>query len=146
VHDNDMTSSLESFHGSPIAVEVLGRKLSQRHYFREVVLLSESTAKPVEFGAIKIYLQHFPLEARRHILEERWPLGRILKYNCLPFSSRPKAFLRLASDPFISQVLRLSGTRILYGRCNSLFHDSGDLLAEIVEVLPPVDESERPPM
>ena len=54
-------------------------------------------------------------------------------------SSRPKAFLRLASDHFINQALRLTGAHVLYGRRNTLFDPQDRPLAEIVEILPPVE-------
>jgi chorismate-pyruvate lyase len=137
VHQNDMTSTLETFHGQQVHLRVLGRERRGEDYFREVVLLLEGSENPVEFGAIKIHLDRFAAAARRGILAEQYPLGHVLKDCAVPFLSRPQAFLRLASDQTINTVLGLSGAHILYGRRNSLLTPEGQPLAEIVEILPP---------
>lgn len=141
VHQNDMTSTLENFHGCPIHLRVLGRERRGEEYDREVVLLLEGKEKPVEFGAIKINLGLFPAPARQQILAERWPLGHILKDCAIVYSSQPGAFLRIASDKMINGVLNLTGAQVLYGRRNTLFDSARRPLAEIVEIVPPVTDS-----
>ncbi len=138
VHQNDMTPTLEAFHKQDIHLRVLGRRVSGNEYFREVVLLLDGNNQPVEFGAIKINLDLFPPEARQQILEERRPLGHILEECRIPHASRPRAFIRIASDPLINEALGLSGAHVLFGRRNTLFDPQGNPLAEIVEILPPV--------
>ncbi len=140
VHQNDMTPTLENFHGRDIHLRLLGRRRKGNGYFREVVLLLDGTDQPVEFGAIKIHLDRFVPEVRRQILEERRPLGHVLQECGVKHSSRPKAFLWLASDHLINQALQLSGANVLYGRRNTLFDPQEQPLAEIVEILPPVAE------
>lgn len=137
VHHNDMTSTLENFHGGAIRLKLVGRARQGNHYFREVALVAEGTGKPVEFGAIKIDLSLFPEPACAKILEENWPLGRILKEFGIQFVSQPRGFLRIASDKLINSVLNLAGAHLLYGRRNTLSDPSGRSLAEIVEILPP---------
>src|SRR5947208_3193734 len=78
-HAHDMTPTLERFHGRPIHLQVLRREQRDDFYFREVVLVLDGSDMPVEFGAIKINLALFAPSARRVILEERFPLGHILK-------------------------------------------------------------------
>ena len=136
VHQNDMTPTLEQFHGRSIHLQLLGRRRDENTYFREVILQLDGTDQPVEFGAIRINLSLFTPVAREQILEERLPLGHILEEFKIPHTSRPRAYLRLASDNLINEVLKLSGAHVLYGRRNTLF-DPRDLpLAEIVEILP----------
>jgi chorismate-pyruvate lyase len=141
VHENDMTSTLETFHGRPVHLRVLGRDRRADEYYREVVLCLEGTGQAVEFGAIRINLDRFGPAARRLILEEHWPLGHILKDCAVPYSSRPRAFLRLASDRLINDALGLNGAQVLHGRRNTLFDAGGWPLAEIVEILPPLSPS-----
>ena len=95
VHTNDMTPTLESFHGRQLHLRVLHRQLREDFYFREVVLVLDETEVAVEFGAIKINLSLFPPPARREILEEREPLGHILAHHKVAHACRPKAFLRI---------------------------------------------------
>jgi hypothetical protein len=96
----------------------------------------DGTNQPAEFGAIKIDLSLFARAARSEILREELPLGRILREHNVPHTSRPRAFLRLASDRFINTALGLTGAQVLYGRRNSLLDPEGRSLAEIVEILP----------
>jgi chorismate-pyruvate lyase len=138
VHQNDMTSTLENFHCATVHLSVLGRERRGGEYFREVVLHLEASEQPVEFGAIKIHLDRFSADARVRILEEHWPLGHILKDCAVPYTSRPQAFLRIASDELINRVSRMTGANVLYGRRNTLLNAAGQPLAEIVEILPPV--------
>ncbi|MEO6033994.1 MAG: hypothetical protein ABIQ35_01935 [Verrucomicrobiota bacterium] len=137
VHDGDMTSRLEAFHGDSIYIKLLARHTHENEYFREVVLLLNKTGKPVEFGAIKIVLDLFPVETQKEILKEHSPLGHILKQFAIEHSSRPKSFLTVAPDQFISGALRLNGAASLYGRRNTLVDPWDRPLAEIVEILPP---------
>jgi hypothetical protein len=142
VHHNDMTSTLEQFHGQSIHLQVLRSEERGDFYSREVVLALDTSETPVEFGAIKISLALFAPAARRLILEERFPLGHILKDCGVAYTSRPKAFLRVQSDEFMNQVFKLSAGQILYGRRNTLADPQQRSLAEIVEILPPGGKSE----
>jgi hypothetical protein len=143
VHQHDMTPTLESFHRQSIHLQVLGRRKKGDAYFREVVLRLDETNQPVEFGAIKINLDLFPKPACEEILKEHLPLGHVLEEYKIPHTSRPRAYLRLASDKFINDVLDMSGAHVLYGRRNTLFDPQGRPLAEIVEILPITAEKEK---
>jgi chorismate-pyruvate lyase len=139
VHRNDMTPTLEQFYQDQIHIRALNRNQRNSLYFREVVLELDTTGQPVEFGAIKMMLDLFPADARQLILAEREPLGHILATCNVVHSSRPKAYLRIQSDDFINQALRLTGEHTLYGRRNTLFDPQNQALAEIVEILPPAN-------
>lgn len=137
VHQSDMTSTLENFHHEQLHIEVLARHVVENEYFREVALVLNGSGKRVEFGAIKIILDLFSIEARQEILREQQPLGRILAAFGVVFASRPRAYLRMASDEFIERALNLEGRQFLYGRRNTLIDAWERPLAEIVEILPP---------
>jgi len=141
VHDRDMTSTLEHFHGAGVHLQLLTRDRRGSVYFRQVLLVLDSNEKPVEFGAIEIHLNRFPEAARERIVAERFPLGHILKEFEIEYSSCPKAFLRIASDELINRVLGLRGAHVLYGRRNTLLNMANESLAEIVEILPPFDRA-----
>ena len=137
VHERDMTSTLETFHKTGIHLRLVSRQQRGDQYCREVVLALDGSEKPVEFGAIKIHLNRFSEQARQEILREQFPLGHILKDFGIEYQSRPKAFLRIASDKTINGLLGLSGAHLLYGRRNTLLNPADEPLAEIVEILPP---------
>ncbi|MCS6863202.1 MAG: hypothetical protein NZT92_23085 [Abditibacteriales bacterium] len=139
VHQNDMTPTLEAFHGRQLSVRVLMRRQDGDTYARHVLLTLDGSHEPVEFGAIVIHLQHFPPAAREEILQERRPLGAILMAHHIPHTSHPLAFMAVTADDHMKAALRLNGTPTLYGRRNVLRDAQGNLLAEIVEILPPVE-------
>jgi len=137
VHQDDMTPTLEKFHGAKIHLAVLRSQQRGDFYFREVVLVLDGSDRPVEFGAIKMNLALFAPAARKLILAEREPLGHILSDCAVVHASRPKAYLRVASDDFINGALKITGQHTLYGRRNTHFDTQQRALAEIVEILPP---------
>jgi hypothetical protein len=143
VHDSDMTPTLEKFHGENIHLQVIRSEEREGAYYREVVLLLEKAKRPVEFGAIKINLGLFPAAAQRSILDEDLPLGTVLARFKVKHTSRPKAYLKIEADEFICQALSLKPGHTLYGRRNTLFDPQQRPLAEIVEILPPIQEKKH---
>lgn len=138
VHHNDMTPTLEVFHKSQIHLEILSRDRRGGFYFREVALRLDHDEKPVEFGAIKVFLGLFPEEAQELILLEQVPLGTILKDCGVEHRTEAKAFLRLESDELINQAFELTQPTTLYGRKAVISDLQGKALSEIVEILPAV--------
>ena len=136
VHQKDMTPTLEGFHGDQIYIDVLHRDYSEQYYFREVVLKLEKNHQPVEFGAIRIFLERLPRNAREAILKEHMPLGHILENHQVEHVSCPIGYLRIEPDQLIKKTLGDSKGRWHYGRRNRLSNPSGESLAEIIEILP----------
>jgi len=137
VHDSDMTPTLEAAYGQTIHLRVLRHSLRDGVSSRQVLLVLEDDATAVEFGGIKIYLEHLPGEARRLVLENRQPLGTILHTQRVAHQSHPSAYLRVTADPAMREALDLAEPRVLYGRCNVLSDLSHNVLARVVEILPP---------
>src|SRR3954469_21200410 len=104
VHEKDMTPTLEQFHAGDIHLKILNREQRGDFYFREVTLHLIGSEKPVEFGANKISLVLFPAKARQLILEERVPLGRILRDCAIGHTTVAKAFFKLVPDEFVRSV------------------------------------------
>ena len=143
VHENDMTPTLEKYHRANIHLRILGRDRRGDSYFREVVLQLDGNDKPVEFGANKVSLALFPPRARQVILEERIPLGTILRQCEIRHHTVAKAFFRLQADDFIRQALNLHESAVLYGRRANILDPQKRPLSEIVEILPPLAEKEK---
>jgi chorismate-pyruvate lyase len=137
VHSSDMTPTLEAFYRQPMRLTVLTREQQDHSYLREVVLKSAADARPVEYGVIRICLNHLPPPASRRVLEEQRPLGNILQREAIPHLSWPQAFFRVPSDSHLGHVLFLSEPAMLYGRRNVLLDGSRRLLAEVIEILAP---------
>ena len=93
VHQSDMTSTLENFYREQLHIEVLARHARRERIFpRSGAGAGPERQSAVEFGAIKIMLDLFPVEARQEILREQQPLGRILNRFGIAFASRPRGF------------------------------------------------------
>lgn len=139
VHQGDMTSRLQRFHESSIGLRVLQCGRGDGHvYFREVLLLSEKSGAPVEYGAIEIFLRVLPEAVQAQILEGKIPLGGILNASGLRYRSEPQGFFRMRRSRGLASLLGDGSGMPLYGRCNILRTEDGSLLARIVEVLPDV--------
>lgn len=138
VHERDMTSTLERFHDSEIYIKAQGAGQRDGKYFREVVLHLASGDTPVEFGANCVHLSLFPAEARRMILRERIPLGRILKDQAIPYSIRVPLFFRIEPDGLICRSLNLTLPILLYGRQAVICDSQQRPLSQVIEILPPL--------
>jgi hypothetical protein len=139
VHSSDMTPTLETFYRQPMGLKVLSRELREDSYLREVVLHTKDREQPVEYGAIRIWLHQLPPGSRARVLEEQRPLGSILYSDGVPHLSWPQAFFFAKTDPHMRAVLGTKGCPVLYGRRNVLLDASRRLLAEVIEVLAPVE-------
>ena len=140
VHRNDMTPTLEAFHGEPIRLRLLDRRQDGDRLYREVALTLVESGVPVEFGAIVIHCDRFPPAAREEILGCSRPLGSILAVHGIDHFSRPQAFFEIISDEVMNAALRLDRPLRLYGRRNVLMDSEEQVLAEVVEILPPLQQ------
>jgi len=136
VHHNDMTPTLERFHAGDIYIHALSSERRQNEYFREVVLHRSEDDLPVEFGANRMDLSLFSPEARWMILQEKVPLGRILKDHHIQHTTRVLGFFRLEPDALILSALKISTRVPLYGRQARLCDPQDRPLSQVVEVLP----------
>ncbi len=135
-HDMDMTPRLRDHHGCPIGLDVHARQRIGQYLVRASVLIRQSDARPVEFGAIGIHLDELPVIARDEVLEGRIPFGAILENHAVTHTSHPRGFFRIEVDQRLAELLGAAAGQILYGRCNELRLPDGKVLADVVEVLP----------
>lgn len=136
-HDRDMTSTLEAHIRERLVLRPMALHRSKGRMHRQVVLAAESDDRPIEFGAIQIALKGLPAEAQEKVNAARIPLGAILRDCSVSYRCAPTAYFSIPVFGTLGQVLRLDAAeKILYGRHARLYHDSGDLLADVVEILP----------
>lgn len=141
VHTGDMTSRLQSHFGEPVMVKALlvqppGEGDERQTYAREVLLLTQQSRRPVEYGAIEIFLTAIREPAvREAILAARQPLGGILDAAGIGMTSAPGAYFSLRADENLADRLQIEAGRELHGRRNQLRLAAGPVLAEIVEII-----------
>lgn len=141
VHQRDMTSTLAEYHGEAIRLQVLERTIGAHELARHIVLETADSGRPVEYGAIRIHLHNLDEPLRDEVTACRDPLGAILNRHGVYFGSCPGGFFRVRSGDLINKLFRLDRQRALYGRCNCLSNRQGAQIAEVVEILPPEDET-----
>jgi len=138
VHRSDMTSTLSRFHGSEIQLQVLQQSIDETSILRAVILRRCRDNQPVEYGAIRIFLKHFPEAAATTLRAGTTPLGTVLSEFNIPYVSNPLGFIRLRTSDVIANSLELDATGdVVYGRRNRHLTPAGDVLADILEILPP---------
>ncbi|XAM00195.1 hypothetical protein OT109_02160 [Phycisphaeraceae bacterium D3-23] len=136
-HDRDMTGTLEAFFGQPMNLRVRVRKLEGDALLRQVTLVGADDGRLAEFGAIRIDLSCFDGVARGLVIDGRIPLGRILREHGVAYISNPSAYLKVTPGPILNEALQVSGGP-LYGRKNQLTTPTGQTIAHIIEILPPL--------
>eukprot|EP01104_Vermistella_antarctica_P020608 TRINITY_DN8889_c0_g1_i1.p1 TRINITY_DN8889_c0_g1~~TRINITY_DN8889_c0_g1_i1.p1 ORF type:complete len:267 (-),score=22.57 TRINITY_DN8889_c0_g1_i1:44-844(-) len=110
VHVNNMTPTLERHHDCKIHIRVLRCSLDEtcNVYTRQVVLELNGSNMPVEYGIIRIFLDAYPEEGRRLILEGKVPLGTILARCGIQNTSKPSGFYSLRPSVTIRKLLSWS--------------------------------------
>lgn len=139
VHSSDMTPTLEAFYGQPMELTVLSRERRGNVYLREVLLRLPARGQPVEYGVIRIFLDHLPPAVAHRVLEENRPLGNILQTEVVAHLSWPQNFFQVETAPRICALLDLPKPVALYGRRNVLLDSSRRLMAEVMEILAPAE-------
>lgn len=143
VHQNDMTPTLAAFHHSRLYLKVHRVESNDDFVMRLVSLHAVSSDKPVEYGAIAIQLGSLPEEVRERVVDGKQPLGGLLGEYRVVHSGSPQAYFSVPADELIASALRQNEGEMLYGRCNQLLDKDGMVFADIVEILPRCNESER---
>lgn len=136
-HQQDMTPTLEAAHGGKLQLRVLRYAASDQAVNRLVALMIDGKPDPVGMGAIHIFMERLPHEAKKRVLEWRQPFGGILLETGVIHYSRPVAFFDVIADAVIKDALGLHENLTLYGRRNTIWNSAGEELADVVEILPP---------
>jgi len=136
VHDDDMTSTLERFHGSPIWLDVLRVGPHGKRYVREVVLWRERDRRPVEYGMLEADIEAYPEALRPAVLAGERPLGFLLNDANVAFRSNRLGLFRVAVECTAGLLPQGTGGEFRYGRYNELLTAEGRSLAKIIEILP----------
>ena len=139
VHASDMTHKLQAFAGQRIHVRVLHMREEGARLERRVLLICDDDDQIVEFGAIRIHLDRFPEAAREEIRGAHIPLGAILKRHAIAHRCEPRFYFRLKGSDFLKEAFQLEVNTALYGRLNHILGAKGEKLADVVEVLPPLE-------
>src|SRR5205085_754426 len=114
--EHHMTVTVEAHHGEPVDVKVLEQRRGVQAYARKILLVTQKTKRVVQFGLVRIHLQHCSPEVRAEILSGQTPLGRILINHDVLRRIEPTAYLRVVPGPQMMEWFGLTEPRPTYGR------------------------------
>jgi len=137
VHQNNMTPTLESYHGGTIHIEPINVLSDAEETTREVILRRDTDGKPLEYGASRVWRSTVTPEALFLIDDGRLPLGTILRVCECEHTVRPSGFFKIRSTSFFADAFDADQTPYFYGRRNTLVAPDGNPIAEVCEILPP---------
>jgi chorismate-pyruvate lyase len=141
VHERNMTPTLEAFYTSSIHIERLNVVPDKQECSREVILHLDTDKRPVEYGASRIFLNNLPQKAIDQICEGHMPLGTILNQNNCQHTVELSGFFKVKPTSFFTNVFSSTNGTPLYGRRNTLVALNGKPIAEVCEILPPVENT-----
>lgn len=132
-HDDHMTVTVEAFHGGLVNVRVLRQHHEGDVYSRSSLLACQATGKVVQFGIMRINLNHLAPPVRAEILSGTAPMGRVLiRHNVLRhvelhrlWEIKPAAVLR--------DYLQLADDAPVYGRSARIIVE-GRPAVELLEI------------
>jgi hypothetical protein len=135
-HENDMTQTLQTYHGEETVLKVHQSKHDGTDYLREVSLVLAPSGSAVEYGAICLHLAPFSDTMREAILDNTRPLGALIASQQLKVTHNPGPYFSVQPDARILDLLSLKQASTLYGRCNTIRLSDDTPIAQVVEILP----------
>jgi chorismate-pyruvate lyase len=134
VHEQHMTVTVEAHHGDRVNVQVLDAHEAGDVYARRILLRLQATGRVVQFGLMRIHLNHCGPPVRQEILSRRTPLGRILIEHGVLRRIEPSAYLRV--DPGPRMIEWFGSAQPTYGRL-AIIHCNGEPAVELLEIVAP---------
>jgi chorismate-pyruvate lyase len=137
VHEQHMTVTMEAFHGAPVDVKILARRLDGDVYSRKIVLTSSATGAVVQFGIVRFDLSYVTPAVREEILRGETPLGRVLiNHNVLRHIDLG-AVLKLTLGSGLAALMNARVGAVTYGRLATIFCNRRPAV-DLLEVPAPV--------
>lgn len=135
-HNQHMTVTVEAHHGCPVDVEVLDKLVTDRHYARKILLLRTSDARAVQFGIMRVCLDHLETPVRAEIERARMPLGRILIDHDVLRTIQLESLYRVRPGPSLQSYLSVARGATTYGR-TALIYTNNEPAVELLEIVTP---------
>lgn len=141
VHDIHMTVTMERFHGCPVDVHVVDRRLDDDVYARKILLTRHGTNTVVQFGLVRFDFQYVTPAVRDEIISEKIPLGRVLINHNVLRQVDLNAILKLTAGPSLAKYLQMKEGDVTYGRIATIFCNRKPAI-DLLEVSAPLAAAE----
>ncbi|MBI2825677.1 MAG: hypothetical protein HYX69_13415 [Planctomycetia bacterium] len=140
-HDEHMTVTVEQYHGSPVDVRVLDRRVTPSHYARKILLARQSDDAVVQFGIMRVNFAYLEAPVRRRIEAEDTPLGRVLIESGVLRRVRLAALWRVAAGAELAALFGIAPGMVTYGR-TAVIECNGEPAVELLEIVTPLAQRE----
>jgi hypothetical protein len=141
VHDIHMTVTMEKYHGCPVDVHVIDRRLDGDVYARKILLTRHGTNSVVQFGLVRFDFQYVTAAVKKEIISEQVPLGRVLINHNVLRQVDLNAILKLTAGPALAKYLQMPVGGVTYGRIATIFCNQKPAI-DLLEVSAPLKASE----
>lgn len=136
-HNDHMTVTVEAFHGTPVDVRVLDRRVTPTHYARKILLTRQSDGGVVQFGIMRVNFASLPTDVRQEIEREQTPLGRIMIKHDIHRRVQLFSLRKIAMGEELRRLLGHPSSGVTYGRTAVI--DCNDAPAvELLEIVAPL--------
>jgi chorismate-pyruvate lyase len=136
VHEHHMTVTVEAYHGSPVDVRVVRKKITPTRYARLILLARQSDGAVVQFGIMRVNFAYLDDEVRKRIESESTPLGRILIEHDVLREIRLFSVWKVAPGPDLRRLFGLTSPQTTYGR-TAIIDLNGEPAVELLEIVTP---------
>ena len=140
-HQNHMTITLESFHGSSVSVEVLETRQQRDRYCRKILLRRTSDHRVVQFGIVRLDLSRLAAQPRTEIVSQKTPLGRVLIEHNVMRSVELACVWRLTCGSELRRYFGCETGTSTYGRTALIYFEDQPAL-ELLEIMAPAGSFE----
>src|SRR5579884_4216575 len=136
VHEHHMTVTVEKHHGDLVNGRILTRRQEKDWYARKILLALQGSGRVVQFGIVRIHLDHCSAPVRAAILAGQTPLGRILIRHKVLRRIEPTAYLRIVPSSAMMEWFGIAEPKHTYGRL-AYIHCNNRPAIELLEVVAP---------
>jgi hypothetical protein len=132
-HTHHMTVTVENFHGSPVDVEVLDKRVSENHYSRKILLRRQSDNQVVQYGIVRLNKAALSEDVRKEIESESIPLGRVLIQRDVMRTVKLMSTWEIKPGPELQNAFAC-GDELCFGR-TALIYTDGVPCVELLEIV-----------
>lgn len=139
-HEHHMTVTVEAFHKSLVDVRVRQKVVNDTHYAREILLARQSDGVVVQYGIMRVTLDHLSPRVQAAIKAEGTPLGRILIQHDVLRSIHLSALWHVVPGPALREMFSWptgpDAPAATYGR-TAMINCNHEPAIELLEIVTP---------
>jgi chorismate-pyruvate lyase len=132
VHHGHMTEVLGRHYHGKVDLTVLESQLVDGAYWRKIIL--HVNGQLVEYGVVRIFLQHVPKAAADEILERKLPLGQVLIKHDILRAVEPRWYVNISGAEIKGLFGGSPENEHYFGRIG-VIHCNGEPAIELLEVV-----------